>query len=305
MRKPIAKTTLFPGLFAAAVLLSAVGAAHAYTYLGAARMGDMVVGSGLRSYAMGGTGIGGSDEAATILYNPATMNWAGPKQMTLAFAYAPVTERTVTSDKKSYYNENASFALNNFAIIIPTPDGRFGFGLAYAPLNDYNYRHKQILYSITSPATRTGYKEVVSAGAINRITPAVSFKFIDQFSVGLSYSMLSGSLDYSQKEISSSGGTDTIVTSLSSNRSVSGSRLDFGAVYSGLAPLRLGVAYYGATTLTMKSGSVEANMDMPAYIGLGVAWDFGGRYNTKLAFDFTPIPFSSAKINSAPSGLSD
>lgn len=301
MRKIIAKSTLI----AAAMLFAASSGAWSYSYLGALNGGDMVVGTGLRSYSMGGAGIGGSDEPATLLYNPATMNYLEQRQLALGFAYNPMTERVVTGDKRVYYNEPASFGINNFAVVVPAQNNRFAFGFAYAPAYDSNYSHKQILYSPSAPATRIGYREFVSAGTINSMTPAVSMKLSEKFAVGFSYNMISGAQSYSRREIDTSGVTDIIVLSSEAAVTTTGSRLDFGVIFTGLNPLRIGLTYFGAASLTQKTASAESQVEMPSYVGLGVAWDFGGRYNTKLAFDLLPMPLTAVKFNKAPAGWDD
>jgi len=276
----------------------------AFSYLGTRAIGDQIVGWGLRSYGMGGAGVAGSEESATILHNPAGMNFLEQKQVALGFCYAPLTERVVTSDNKTYYNDASYFSINNFAFVIPTKDSRFAFGLAYAPMYDYNYSHRQNLYSATTPSVKTGYKEISASGIAPVIAPAVSILFGESFSVGLSYGMLSGSFNYKQKEIDSTTIPATIVSETSTDVTVSGSMFNLGAVYSA-KPIRLGLYYAGSSSIKLKSSSVEATFEMPSYIALGLGWDFGGRYNTKLAVDVIPMGYSGAKLNGNSLGWSD
>jgi len=275
------------------------------TYPGARLIGDQVIGWGLRSYGMGGAGVAGSEEAATILNNPATMNFVEQKQAAIGFAYTPFTERVVTSDNKTYYNDASYFSINNFAFVIPTKDSRFAFGLAYAPFYDYNYSHRQNLYSVTAPSTKTGYKEIQATGSAPMIAPGVSVLFGESFSVGISYGMLSGAYTYKQKEIDTTTTPATIVSDASSDVTISGGMINLGAVYSA-KPVRFGLYYAGASSVKLKSSlGTEATLEIPSYIALGLAWDFGGRYNTKLAVDILPIGYSGATSGGNSLGWSD
>ncbi len=285
---------------------------QAYSYLGSsAALGDMSVGQGLRSAAMGGAGIGGSDEPSTLLHNPATMNFLERRQISAGFGFVPFTERVSTSDKRTYYNESTNFQINNFAAVLPFREGMFAVGFAYAPLYDYNYKHTQNIFSQAAPATKIGYKELDASGGIHAMSPAVSVKLGDLFSLGLSYNIIGGTLKRKTHEIDTTGTSAVIKYSTSITANVSGGNINFGLVFTGVGPLRIGLNYYGQSSVNLKEKNETTNVTtdrkiaLPGYIGFGVAWDFGGMRNTKLAFDVLPIPYSGAKVDDVKIGLSD
>ena len=297
----------------AVVAALALGATSAF-----ATNGDVMIGQGAESRAMGGVGIAKSFGAASGLANPAAINSVKDMEVEGALtAFMPsvsfrsdAMSSAMGQPQPEYADSSANFSvIPEIAFAHRLTDRLvYGFSITGTAGMGTDYSGEEF-----TPATGkfgNGAFQMKTALSLAKIAIPVSYQ-IDGFTLGMTGVMQYGSLAMSHQRNIAAPGNPPNFTILDNGESTDiGYGLEFGATYDlsnvGVAGLTIGAVYKqeigmtydntisASTTAFGVNGAITSgdNLHQPAERGIGLSYTNSG---STLAFDYKLIEWGSAE----------
>jgi len=295
---------MFKFIYLLFILLLAVGLIQAQSAFN-------LIGSGARASGMGGAFTGLADDATAISWNPAGLTQLQEMEASvvarLGFGSAsydfPGDLGIDSWDVET--QSNFQFNFGSFVVPFDVGDRKVVAGLAYRTVFDFNDYQKGTVES------QFGTFEYVSenTGGIYAISPAVAVPITDNFSVGATANIMSGSLELTEE----SDGIVDFETAID----FSGFSVDLGVLFRASDQFSAGASFNLPHTITWESEGEELDMKVPFFFSVGAAFkpsevitvlfDYRGRSwsNTKFEVDGEEIEdfFEFENANSIHVGL--
>lgn len=262
--------------------------------------GMRMIGFGPVQRSMGGTSVGVSLDAASVLSNPAGMNELGGRIDFGASYFKPTVEYNATettglggqvipSNGTTFESDRGPSPIPAFGLIIPVND-RFHFGLGAYGVAGMGVDYEKNLYN---NVTYSSYSQM-------RFAPGVSYKVNDMASVGVVANLMYATMEFN-------AGNPPTAGSFPQQAHMGASSFGYGATLgvkvTPMDMLTIGAAYetksyfqdFKFNTATGKD-NLEFNQPSSATIGFG----FKIIPNLILAFDFQWIRWSETNGKDNP-----
>ncbi|HOW28168.1 MAG TPA: outer membrane protein transport protein [Elusimicrobiota bacterium] len=281
-------------------------AVEAETYLGVRELGDPVVGVGARSLSMGGTGVARGGRACTLAINPAVMNDFDRSRLSMSAGPVFMTEKAAETASTTRFRNSNYLEINELGAAFPLGESRFRFGLALTPITDFHYKMTSSIYAASGAPTKT--TELKDSGVVWALSPAISFGFGDNFSLGLSYNYWTGSEDASVNLKSVSSG---VLWDISESATYGGSalrlgfrlkaseRFQWGGYYQPSSKMTRNYSFTNSTATAMNKSSQDT-FDFPSSVGIGFSCYVPSEHNTEFSMEIHQSKWSQVKVNGAP-----